>query len=351
MSDSNHLNHQNHHHVPQTSPAGGEEHSVVKERDTSPFPTILEEGKEKGSVAALPDQPISNVEEELLIEQDGDFFWVFQRVTWGIVKTAVVLGGIIFLAWLIWHPGKQHSDESEAVHPEHEESSVDESQKERKIFVKKEEPKVVEKQAVTAVDSDQKEALLAVRWAEWIEMRRQMEQKDTLSQSLSWIKRAATFSEIPPLELVQGENSAVRAQRIDAALGELHSLIESANMLQTQLLAEIEEHGAQLNEARALEDASKDALDSQLQMLDGAGSGSALSQRITAQQNIAQHSSEIEVRKTVFNHIERYESGLQTFLEALQANREALIQDIRVVQFPNDFFERVMTPAEWRSNQ
>lgn len=54
-----------------------------------------------------PDSPLENsvsdLEETSLLEEDeSDLFWVIQRIIWGIVKTLIVLGGIIFLVWLIW---------------------------------------------------------------------------------------------------------------------------------------------------------------------------------------------------------------------------------------------------------
>ena len=49
-------------------------------------------------------EAIGNIveDEDYVIEEDGDFFWVIQRIAWGIIKTLLVLAMVGSLIWLIW---------------------------------------------------------------------------------------------------------------------------------------------------------------------------------------------------------------------------------------------------------
>ena len=61
----------------------------------APAAPAVEEPKEAALVPA--EEPKEEAVDGLLIEEDGDSFWVIQQVFWGIVKTALLLGLLLFL--------------------------------------------------------------------------------------------------------------------------------------------------------------------------------------------------------------------------------------------------------------
>ena len=41
-------------------------------------------------------------DEDFLVEEDGDFFWVIQRIAWGTIKTLLAVAIIGVFVWIIW---------------------------------------------------------------------------------------------------------------------------------------------------------------------------------------------------------------------------------------------------------
>ena len=56
-------------------------------------------------VSEAVSEVVPEPDKSLLIEEDGDPFWLIQRVFWGFIKTASLLGILLFLIWLVWRPG------------------------------------------------------------------------------------------------------------------------------------------------------------------------------------------------------------------------------------------------------
>jgi hypothetical protein len=48
---------------------------------------------------------INEADEDHLLEDDGDSFWMIQRFVWGTIKTILLIGGIGLVLWLVWGNG------------------------------------------------------------------------------------------------------------------------------------------------------------------------------------------------------------------------------------------------------
>jgi len=301
------------------------------------------------TVFSLPEQEVPEIKEEekreedenLLIENDGDFFWILQRVLWGILKTAIIVGSLAFLVWLIWHSGEKTEDTVSKKSSKQTEVSVKDSQNtpiSKPITV---EPNITENHGIIAT----------AQWASWMERMQIYEQENTLLFSLHWLRRASAFFSVPTGNLVQGVTREERQKNVNAVLSELQEILEEASRLQPRLQEEISQFSITAVSAKANVEANDRSLLSSIQAFRSDIANVALEQKILAQKIMYENASRIEVYQMVVKYMQSYNQFLRSTYENIFANQKAIVEDVQIVVFPNDPFRRMITPAEWRMRQ
>jgi hypothetical protein len=303
----------------------------------------------------------NEIDDELLIEQDGDFFWILQKVVWSIVKVLVGLGIVIFLIWIIWDTDENPLTEKINIQEKKEslEKTVEKTKKTLKESLSKKEEKtatsspIITPQSSSApfVFKENESVITMAQWHQWIEKTRTFQQKEVISRSLDWLDQAEEFFSFPIKQIFVGKTSVQRSKKINQVLTEIRSLLQKSDALRRDMVRQIQGYNPTLLEEKKVYNFRKQELEEVFKSARKKYSDSLLHEKIQAQQNITELSSLLEIRHRLIRQMEQYDKSLRISYENIVANQEALIQNIQVVEFPGDATNRILTPTEWRSIQ
>ncbi len=262
--------------------------------------------------------------ESLLIEEDGDPFWVLQRVFWGILKTGALLAILLFLIWLVWRPtsflgGDEPVFEFE-VDPLTEVEVETETEEEswwKRLFSGDESEEPLEQEPATPIDpvsptteNPNLEATDPTQIAYELETARVLLVRGIIPESVQWLREAKTVGDISMQMLRQGSPQA-RSKQVEEILAAADELfVESVN-LQTQLQAEIEYFVTEGNAAnnRTAELEAQIALS--LQALDPVPIEDLVAEKIASQQNASFFMSNAKIRDTLNRNIQTFDQLLR----------------------------------------
>ena len=312
----------------------------------------VEEPKEE----AIPEEGevVDESGNELLIENDGNVFWIFQKVAWSFLKMALVLGAIGLLIWVIWRPANN------PLNKIHDPSVQRENVKEEKKVIpekKKEATKKVEKEVETPVETKdvptvsvlaENYAYKAGLWADWMENTRQAQNAQILSRSLYLAKRAEGFFNLTTADLLSSEDRELRAKKIDGTLWGLRGLLEESKGIVMTLDSELSKASAQsrVSEAGMLE--ADRQLSLSIEVLDGDSAEKLLAEKSRLYQDFVTQNAKVTAYYYTLNRVQSLIPMLQEIHDNILANRQVLIDNVQVVGFPQDKFHRILTPAEWQ---
>lgn len=343
---------------PQKQPSGDAQSQAKKSEDLPETVTPAHqknsseksESKKKEEASPKAIEP-ENIDEELLEDQEGDLFWIFQKVLWSILKIGVVIGFIIFLIWVIWNPQDNPlSREREEMPPI---SQTKPSQKKPPQSSKKQQEKKTRTPSADSslVFSRDQTIFTAGQWHQWIRDLRQYEQRGVVFDSWDWIIRAESFFDIPAQQWVSGETREKRTTQIQQLTQSIRSLLEESLLLREGLVSQIQELNQSIEIAQGEAQEASRTLQISLRDLDQPYSESDVLEKIQAEQNIVAARSQQEIRRYLLGHMEAYDRSFRQVYENIVANRDALVAGIRVVNFPGDPLDRILTPSEWRARQ
>ncbi len=312
-----------------------------------------------------PEEPVEDVNptpqtegpDELLIENDGNVFWIFQKVVWSFVKTALVIGAIVLLIWLIWRPmedptSKVRKTNTEQVVPQKEKKEIVEKKKvpEKEVSKKIEAPKKTSvKETKKVSELSENYAFKIALWADWMEQTRQVQNEQVLSRSLYWARRVEAYFHLTTADLLTSEDPSQRAQIIDATLLDLRMLLEESKGLLTTLNSELDRASAQSRASESGMLVQDRLLKDSIGILDGDSADKILAEKIRLYQDFVTQTSKITAYYYVLNLVQSQVPIVQDIHDNLMANRQVLIDNVQVVGFPGDQFHRILTPAEWQS--
>ena len=291
---------------------------------------------------------------ELLIENDGNVFWIFQKVAWSFLKMAFAVGVIGLLIWIIWRPANNPLNK---IHrPINTEESVEKETKKVVPEKKKKPKKEVEKKIEIPVETEVPTASVLVEnyaykaglWADWMENTRQAQNAQILSRSLYWAKRAEGFFNLTTADLMASEDRGQRAQKIDGTLGALRGILEESKGIVMTLDSELNKASAQsrASEAGMLE--ADRQLSFSIEVLDGDSAEKLLVEKSRLYQDFVTQNAKVAAYYYTLNRAQSLIPMLQEIHDNILANRQVLIDNVQVVGFPQDKFHRILTPAEWQ---
>ncbi len=319
-------------------------------------------------------------EDELLIENDGNVFWLFQKIVWSVFKLALMVGAIGLLAWIIWRPVnnplKEIHRESEVEEVKKVEDSKSQKVKEKSvtdsvkdIFKKKSDPTDVSDSAKATPDKSLDKELdvgdvitpataLAENyaykmglWADWLEDSRQVENEKVMSKSLYWAKRSEGFFDLTVEELLPSPDPTDRAKRIDGTIQVLRGMIDESRWLSLTLNDELNKASVQ---SRASESSMLEhdrLLADSIEVMDGDRAEFLLAEKSRFYQDFVAQNTKINAYHFVLNRIQITAPLLQELHDNLVANRQVMIDNVHVIGFPRDQFRLILTPAEWKKGQ
>ncbi len=303
-----------------------EEKEPVKETPAPEEKVKKEITKEpEKSVFELPEEVKTEKEdkpdEELLIEQGGDFFWIFQRVIWGVVKTAVILGIIGFLIWLIWRPDKK---ESQPLIPAVTKEATKETGNKFPI-------KIPELPPLSDIAEELKDIPPFSDSTE--EVGEETEpvstaKKTTIEETSIWLQESYLFFQEKIDQMNLGNTPEERAKNVDIILLKLRTLLEESNLLQRKISVEIKNLYLQTEQQKQIANSNNTAFRKFLFRSDQGKAEVYLAQKITAEKNMVESSANISARRILLQKIADFDPLIRQMYVRVGTNCKALIENI-----------------------
>ncbi len=234
---------------------------------------------------------VANIDDEsLLIEDDGDFFWVLQRVVWGILKTTVVLGLLLFLGWSIW--GKEIS-----------------LWKKKDILKQPTSPIIIT--TTTPLKTDGSYIFEIAQKAFFLEKARISKQSNIIIDAVIWLKTAKSLGEISTVVL-RIQSPETRAQKIEETLVALDKSFEESKKIQGKLRQQGEKALLKFEQENRIIEALNTQIESEIQHLQPQNITTLLSQKIEAQKRAVEFGSQGKLLKTLFLNIQNFDQLLRS---------------------------------------
>lgn len=300
-----------------------------KDETTEALPQITP-AEAEARVSSAVAEVVPEETDGLLIEEDGNPFWVIQRLFWGILKTAGLLAMLLFLVWLIWRPS---SFLSTTVGPEFSFEPnpvvtpvVDETEKKDSWwngwFGKGAETPSVPAETGTSATTpvvkvpkgvpnlSDNASTDPVDIAYELETARVLLVRGIIPDSVQWLREAKTIGDISMQMLRQEspQNRSVQVEKILAAADDL--FVRSVN-LRTQLQNELDYFVEEGNKANAHTAELEQDIAAALTALDPVPVESLVAEKITSQQNASFFMSNAKIRDTLLQNIQTFDRLLR----------------------------------------
>lgn len=257
---------------------------------------------------ATEDQALDVLDEDSLIEDDGDFFWVLQRVVWGILKGVFLLIAIGFFIWFIW-------GDSGDIFPSEKEIKKTAKEAEINNFIAVDNDKLSGSlETLTIYEkgnlSMNIDAISMIETAYRLDERQIVASSSILSESILWLKKAKTLGEISP-KVLRIESPRIRAKKIEEVLIEADTILKESVQLKKVLQ---NQNRALLQKKQVLEAQVKDLdekIFGKISRFDTRGLEELLDTKIKKQKKLVEYSEKGKIRETLIKNIGSFENLLK----------------------------------------
>jgi hypothetical protein len=185
-------------------------------------------------------------------------------------------------------------------------------------------------------------------WNYWLETQRISGQKGIPAEVLLWKREVEVLFEIPFPQQINGNTSIARNHQIGVLLQRIDQLLNRASLLQEKLSQDILEFTNKATIVRNQSLEFEQEFLNALQSSNPVGIAVILDKKIEAEKSLQQHAVDAEAREIFAQKISEYGLILENMQTLLTMNRDSIVQDIQVVNFPADPFGRVIPPEEWK---
>lgn len=272
-----------------------EENEKKIEAETFPEKEVKKNEEKVKKVANLED------DEDSLIEEDGDFFWILQRVIWGILKTLVILGFIGGALWLIWGNKSVFESSKKTKKPT---SKIEIPIKEDEI------PRVLpERTQDGSVESFY--AFEIAKKAYEIESNRVTSQPNILTDSIFWLRKAKSLGEVSPI-ILRIQSPEIRAKKIEETLIEAELLLTESVLLQKRLQQDLVEFSKINKTKNELIFLLSSQINGEIQKLEPQHLSELLWKKIKAQKESLESASQGEIRNKLLKNIQNFDRLLRS---------------------------------------
>lgn len=279
----------------------------MEKENKSPFLPSQEEGPASKTLetpavkeAEEIEEKVKNVanldDESLLIEDDGDFFWVLQRIIWGLFKTFVVLGGLVFLGWSIWGEEVALPKESESISP----ISYPVSEEKTKTTTR----------PMSSIKTEGSYIFEISQRAYDLENDRISRQSDLVVNAVLWLRKAKSLGEIS-MVVLRIQSPETRAKKIEETLVAVDVAFIESQTLQKTLRQQGGDALLKLEKENQTIDKINAQIASEIQRFQPQNLDMLLSQKIEAQQRASEYGSRGQLLKTLFLNIQSFDKLLR----------------------------------------
>lgn len=304
-----------------------------------------------------PENKFDDLDEELSdLGESTDTVWLLRRVGIGIIKALLILGGLGIVGWLIWGETNTSSPENPIIKTAIEKSvekSVGSVKKEITTVTKKKEKKPLTKKIDKSPSTSLPEAKMSFSgqslsfWNYWLESQRIALQKGISADVLRWKREVEVLFEVPFPQQINGKNAITRNYQVGVLLQRIEDLLSQSTLLQTQLERDIADFSEKAAQAKQQSLQAEQEFLAALKNSNPVGISAILERKIEAEKQLQQNAVDAEARQIFAQKISEYDVVLNNIQTILTINREAIVQNIQVVNFPSDPFDRVISPSAW----
>lgn len=318
----------------------------------------------------------STEEDDHLLEDDGDSFWVIQRFVWGAIKTLLLLGAIGLVLWLIWGnenfklpainiklPSIERPKDTKPEQPKPSKQDPSENFRQEPAGSL---PKIMNYSTSKPLRVKNPRQLSdlswsAAKWNLWVHTQSQANKGtqstsnntgsgipytvstsgQTTKESVKWLRDAEKFFAVKPLNWVTGDNPSKREAELNRMIRTIDYLIKRSTTLKSALRIEMAQYRQAATTEQSQISTAEDRINRELDKLQGEELSTFMRQKIMAENQKFSAETESWLRSSLLQKIETYELPLKNIKQNAQTNRQAIIHNIKVTNFPNDPFRRI----------
>ncbi|PID70588.1 hypothetical protein CSB37_00665 [bacterium DOLZORAL124_38_8] len=276
-------------------------------------------------------------------EEDSSI-WIIQKAVWGIIKSITILVVIGLLVWFVWgdvkipNLSKKFSWTNKTTSTKVSFEKRNKKIKEKEILPAKKKKPSIHKEVDT---SEKNPGALLVRWSLWMHRTQSALTKNEIEKTLKWQKTIQNYFKTDILSRVTAPTLSERTLKVTQFEQQLQIFQNQGSKLVGILHVQKQTQQKKFDIARAELDTVSETLESKLTTKDYFGFESLLTKKQILVSQVEQTSSEIKIRDFLIQDIQRYQSYLQEIQIKLDANRTAILSDIKVTPFVNDPFKRL----------
>ena len=249
-------------------------------------------------------------DESLLAEDEGDFFWLLQRIIWGTIKTFVVLAIIVFLIWTVWDTGQESSSSKPpASSPAPVSPPPSTTQTPPAIKPPSRSPQTqptVPTNTPLVTFAPNEHAELAAYYAYNLEAERLTHSSTLLTRCVVWLKTAQNVGqEINNMQDLRMKSPPIRTQRIEEFIVQTEKLLAESEVLQGALAEELQDFSAKINALEGEIAGVTEELEQGIANLDPTKLDLLEGRQIELQQEKAMYEIKFRLRKRLRKNIQR----------------------------------------------
>lgn len=326
--------------------------------------------------------PLDDEDEELLIDEGGDFFWLLQNVIWGTLKSIFIIVILVVIIWVIWGKKAPSQKDTPKQTPEIQQETPTQTEEKKSWFTslkekwKKDtsEEKTQKKEVIIPPEEVKENTSLPstpnnahtetpssnitlipaqeiAQWHIYLEEKRLFDMHATNTSGINWIRKAHNIYAIPLSQHIRGENEYERQKQLETFLAHINTLLKESYSTRTELYKAKLEFAQKAQQAQERFNAAQTGINNALTQANGSNIEQLVKQKSQASEDHTYNSTNEQINTWLIARIEQYDKSLRSVYEIIFANQAAIIKDVRVVNFPRDPFERVITPAQWREGK
>ncbi len=334
------------------------------------------------------DEPLEP-EDELLVNTTGsDFATILARFGGGTLKSLVLALAVLFLLWVVWgwgdggddvpfaqnnnatgagnRPEKEIADEKEEekgnfwgrfgfganTNNNNQQNSTRSTPLSQESEIQK---GTITKKKKVPPQNPQGELLIAAQHhqiAQAMPLQGQGQSIVTgssVEQALELLAQANRVFDVPVSRQIMGKTDAQRAQSLDRLSFSLTKTIAQIQQTRTRLNQEFIQLGQESANYKTTKNQTRQQINQQIENTNSQKIEKLLAQHAEANDKAYRASSSAEIRRVLSEKLRKISASMSSLQTIMQANRQAIIKDVRVVDFASDPFGRVLTPAQWRA--
>ncbi len=250
-------------------------------------------------------------DDDYLVEDDGDFFWVLQRVVWGVLKGLILIGSIGFFVWFIWGYGSNDTEDkklditqiSKIIHdkvPKKDKNTTTTKPVDKNIPNKSPLPEI---KNMTATN----QSLLTITKAYQAINQDVSTNTDIITKSIQWLKGAKTMGSVN-LDIIRIESPKKRSQKIEDTIIFAEKLLKESPILKKQLSTELETLKKRKASLEKEQTTNKDQIFQNLKTFKSDNINKLLEKQEVVGKEIASLSTKGKIREILLKNIKNFEN-------------------------------------------